>query len=93
MAQAQASAAKLDRLFPEDTMQQKLYLPLVLSIIERNRGNAASSGLAGSTRFDVDSHDLLRVQYGTLVRNASRARAIAASPTVILRSLLVTVPA
>jgi DNA-binding winged helix-turn-helix (wHTH) protein/tetratricopeptide (TPR) repeat protein len=39
VAQAEALAAKLDRLFPEDTFQQKVLLPMVRSIIERQRGN------------------------------------------------------
>jgi eukaryotic-like serine/threonine-protein kinase len=41
VTQAEALAAKLDRLFPEDTFQQKVLLPIVRSIIERNRGNTA----------------------------------------------------
>jgi len=39
-AQAEALAAKLDRLRPEDTVNQQLDLPLIRSIIERQRGNA-----------------------------------------------------
>jgi hypothetical protein len=35
LSQAEAVAAKLDRLFPEDTFHQKVYLPLIFSIIER----------------------------------------------------------
>lgn len=42
-AQAQSLATKLDRLFPEDTLQQKLSLPLIRSIIERKRGNVAKA--------------------------------------------------
>jgi len=38
--QAEALAAKLDRLYPEDTFQQKVLLPIVRSIIERQRGNS-----------------------------------------------------
>jgi len=40
---AEALVAKLDRLFPEDTFQQKVLLPVVRSNIERNRGNAAKA--------------------------------------------------
>ncbi len=40
VAQAEALAAKLDQLFPEDTFQQKVLLPIVRSIIERKRGNS-----------------------------------------------------
>lgn len=39
VAQAQALAAKLDRLFPEDTLQQKLLLPVISSIIARTEGD------------------------------------------------------
>jgi eukaryotic-like serine/threonine-protein kinase len=43
VTQAEALAAKLDRLFPEDTFQQKVLLPIVRSIIERKRGNSAKA--------------------------------------------------
>jgi hypothetical protein len=43
LAQAQELAAKLDRLFPEDTSQQKVLLPIVRSIIERKRGNTVEA--------------------------------------------------
>jgi len=39
VAQAEALAAKLDRLRPEDTVNQRLDLPLIRSTIERQRGN------------------------------------------------------
>ena len=41
--EAEALASKLDRLFPEDTFQQKLLLPIAHSIIERRRGNNAKA--------------------------------------------------
>jgi eukaryotic-like serine/threonine-protein kinase len=37
--QAEALAAKLDRLRPEDTLNQQVHLPLIRSIIGRQRGN------------------------------------------------------
>ncbi len=43
VTQAEALAAKLDRLFPEDTFQQKVLLPIVRSIIERKRGNTVKA--------------------------------------------------
>ena len=43
VTQAEALAAKLDRLFPEDTRQQKIFLPLIRSIIERKRGNVVKA--------------------------------------------------
>ena len=39
LAQAEVLAAKLDRMGPEDTIAQKVLLPLIQSIIERERGN------------------------------------------------------
>jgi eukaryotic-like serine/threonine-protein kinase len=41
--QAEAVAAKLDRLHLEDTVNQRLDLPLIRSTIERQRGNAAKA--------------------------------------------------
>jgi eukaryotic-like serine/threonine-protein kinase len=42
-AQAEALAAKKDRLLPEDTRNQRMCLPEIRSIIERERGNAAGA--------------------------------------------------
>jgi len=44
LTQAEALTAKLDRMDPEDTIEQKVLLPLIRSIIERERGNAAKAG-------------------------------------------------
>jgi eukaryotic-like serine/threonine-protein kinase len=38
-AQAEALAGKLDRRNPENTIEQKVHVPLIRSIIERERGN------------------------------------------------------
>jgi DNA-binding winged helix-turn-helix (wHTH) protein/tetratricopeptide (TPR) repeat protein len=43
LAQAEAAAAKLDRIAREDTVQQKVYLQLIRSIVERERGNAVKA--------------------------------------------------
>lgn len=43
VTQAEALAAKLDRLRPEDTLNQRIHLPLIRSIIERERGNAVKA--------------------------------------------------
>jgi hypothetical protein len=43
LTQAEALAAKLDRMSPEDTIGQKVHLPLIRSIIERQRGNAVEA--------------------------------------------------
>ena len=44
LTQAEALAAKLDSIDPEDTIEQKVGLPLIRSIVERERGNAAAAG-------------------------------------------------
>jgi eukaryotic-like serine/threonine-protein kinase len=51
--QAEALTAKLERLFPEDTFQQNVILPVIHSIIERQRGNAAKAVdlLAPATQY------------------------------------------
>ncbi len=43
LTQAEALAVKLDRMGPEDTIEQKVHLPLIRSIIERQRGNAVKA--------------------------------------------------
>jgi len=43
LTRAEALAAKLDRMAPEDTMQQNVFLPVIRSIIERQRGNAGKA--------------------------------------------------
>jgi eukaryotic-like serine/threonine-protein kinase len=43
VTQAEALATKLDRLLPEDTMNQKVWLPVVRSMIERARGNSVKA--------------------------------------------------
>ncbi len=42
-AQAEALAAKKDRLLPDDTRNQRVCLPLMRSVIERERGNAVEA--------------------------------------------------
>ena len=43
VTQAEALAARMDRLRPEDTENQKVVLPLIRSIIERKRGNSVKA--------------------------------------------------
>jgi len=51
VTQAEALATKLDRLRPEDTLNQQVHLPVIRSIIERERGNAVKGrGFARSSR-------------------------------------------
>jgi eukaryotic-like serine/threonine-protein kinase len=42
-AEAGILAVKLERMAPEDTLQQKVYLPLIRSVIERQTGNPAKA--------------------------------------------------
>ena len=41
LTRAEALAAKLNRISPENTIEQKVHLPLIHSIVERQRGNPA----------------------------------------------------
>jgi len=61
VTQAEALAAKLDRLRPEDTLNQQVHLPLIRSIIERERGNAAKAVdlLAPVTRYEEGEPQVL----------------------------------
>jgi eukaryotic-like serine/threonine-protein kinase len=43
VAQAEALAVKLNRIGPEDTIAQQVYLPLVRSAVERKRGNVTQA--------------------------------------------------
>jgi tetratricopeptide (TPR) repeat protein/DNA-binding winged helix-turn-helix (wHTH) protein len=43
VTQAEALAAKIDQLRPEDTLHQKVYLPVIRSSVELERGNAAKA--------------------------------------------------
>ena len=54
LTRAEALAAKLDRMAPEDAIQQNVYLPLIRSVIERQRGNA---GKAVDLLAKAKSHD------------------------------------
>ena len=51
--QAEGLAAKLDRLRPEDTFMQKISLPQIRSVIERERGDAVKAAdlLTPATQF------------------------------------------
>ena len=40
---AEALATKLDRIAPEDTIEQKVHLPLIHSIVDRQRGNPSEA--------------------------------------------------
>jgi eukaryotic-like serine/threonine-protein kinase len=43
LSRAQQLANQLDRMRPEDTIDQKVHLPLIHSIVERQRGNASKA--------------------------------------------------
>ncbi len=61
VTQAEALAAKLDRLRPEGTLNQQVHLPLIRSIIERERGNAAKAVdlLAPVTQYEQGEPQVL----------------------------------
>jgi hypothetical protein len=61
VTQAEALAAKLDRLRPEDTLNQQVHLPLIRSIIERERGNAVKAVdlLAPVTQYEQGEPQVL----------------------------------
>ncbi|MGH9747100.1 MAG: winged helix-turn-helix domain-containing protein [Candidatus Acidiferrales bacterium] len=58
IAQAEGFATRLDRIGPDDTIEQKVHLPLIRSIIERQRGNSAKAAdmlaAAESYEFSLD---------------------------------------
>jgi eukaryotic-like serine/threonine-protein kinase len=58
--QAEALAVKKDRLLPEDTRNQRMCLPEIRSIIERNRGNAVKAVdlLAPVVQYEQDTMDI-----------------------------------
>ena len=60
LARAESLAAKLDQMVPEDTIYQNVFLPLIHSIVERQRGNAAKAAelLARAEPYDfsLDVH-------------------------------------
>jgi tetratricopeptide (TPR) repeat protein len=60
VTQAEALAEKKDRLLPEDTRNQKMCLPEMRSIIERNRGNAVKAVdlLAPVLQYEQDAMDI-----------------------------------
>ncbi|HTG28785.1 MAG TPA: tetratricopeptide repeat protein, partial [Methylomirabilota bacterium] len=61
VTQAEALAAKLDWLRPEDTLNQQVHLPLIRSIIERERGNAVKAVdlLAPVTQYEQGESQVL----------------------------------
>jgi eukaryotic-like serine/threonine-protein kinase len=77
VAQAEALAAKLDQLFPEDTFQQKVLLPIVRSIIERKRGNSlkAVDVLAPVTQYPNGAVSYHRGQAWLAAREYAKAAA------------------
>src|SRR5262249_2657434 len=61
LAQAEALAAKLDRLRPDDTLSQRLHLPLIRSAIETRRGNGVKAVdlLAAASRYEQGESQVL----------------------------------
>ncbi len=76
VTRAEALAAKLDRMAPEDAIQQNVYLPLIRSVIERQRGNAGKAAdlLAKSHDYSLDVNYQLAQAY-LAARDSAKAAA------------------
>jgi len=61
VTQAEVLGSELDRLRPEDTLNQRVHLPLIRSIIERQRGNAVKAVdlLAPVTQYEQGESQVL----------------------------------
>src|SRR5713101_8053759 len=79
VTQAEALAAKLDRLRPEDTLNQRVHLPLIRSIIERQRGNAAKAVdlLAPATQYEQGESQVLYYRARAYLAAGQHAKAAA----------------
>ena len=79
VTQAEALAAKLDRLRPENTLNQKVHLPLIRSIIERERGNAVKAVdlLAPVTQYEQGESQVLYHRARAYLAAGERAKAAA----------------
>ncbi|HWY42721.1 MAG TPA: winged helix-turn-helix domain-containing protein [Candidatus Sulfotelmatobacter sp.] len=79
VTQAEALAAKLDRLRPEDTLNQEVHLPLIRSIIERQRGNAVKAVdlLAPVTKYEQGKSDVLYYRARAYLAAGEHAKAAA----------------
>jgi hypothetical protein len=75
LPQAEALATKLDRMGPEDTIEQKVHLPVIRSIIERAGEETPSRPRMGSPKrsrtdkdstFRIDARKLTCLQESTL---------------------------
>ena len=78
LTQAEGLAVKLDRMGPEDTIEQKVHLPLIRSIIERQRGNGmkAADLLAQAAPYEFTMDVPYRRAQGYLVaREPAKAAA------------------
>ena len=79
VTQAEALAAKLDRLRPEDTLNQQVHLPLIRSIIERERGNAVKAVdlLAPVTQYEQGESQVLYHRARAYLAAGERTKAAA----------------
>lgn len=82
---AEAIAMKLDRLRPEDTLNHKIHLPLVRSIIERERGNPAKALdlLAPVAQYEQGNSQVLYYRARAFSAAGEHARAVAEFQKVI----------
>jgi DNA-binding winged helix-turn-helix (wHTH) protein/tetratricopeptide (TPR) repeat protein len=84
-AQAEELATKRDRLLPEDTRNQKMCLPLIRSIIERERGNAVKAVdlLAPVMQYEQSSTDIPYERARAYIAAGEHAKAAAEFNEVI----------
>jgi eukaryotic-like serine/threonine-protein kinase len=83
--QAEALAARKDRLLPEDTRNQKMCLPEIHSIVERGRGNAAKSVdlLAPVTPYEQGTMDVVYERAQAYLAAGEHAKAAAEFDKII----------
>jgi len=83
--QAEALAAKKDRLLPEDTRNQRICLPLMRSIIERERGNAVKAVdlLVPVSQYEQGAPDILYHRAKAYLAAGEHAKAAAEFEEVI----------
>jgi len=79
LTQAEALAAKKDRLLPEDTRNQRMCLPEIRSIIERNRGNAVTAVdlLVPVVPYEQDTMDIPYERAQAYLAAGEHAKAVA----------------
>ena len=86
VTQAEALAGEKDRLLPEDTRNQRMFLPEIRSIVERERGNAAKAVdlLATVMQYEQGTIDIPYERAQAYLAAGEHAKAAAAFEKLIL---------